>query len=335
MADTANSKYNFKIGTIGHAPPEEKTRSRHEYDKFLLTFPLPNDGMEHSKEEAVAVSEVLTLFTEAHPDQRMKPRFNTVLKCVRARKMRVDKALLMLTKLQEWREEIGLAAAYDNPTTPNAANTDTNKHPPPNADTNTTTDGSVPACCLQTPDPKELLFQTICPHAYHGLSKDGLPIYWERTGDVNLTVFTRNITRQECAMRHVRSQMVQAHRMAIASPGPDGFPVTKQICIMDLAHISLSPSSAGLQNFKDLVHIDSNFFPETLQHIFMINSPWLFSPLWAVVRPWIDPVTVKKFHILSSNYKEELLKYIDADQIPVEYGGTSAWEMPKLLEHDL
>jgi len=37
-------------------------------------------------------------------------------------------------------------------------------------------------------------------------------------------------------------------------------------------------------------------------------------------RPWLDPVTATKISVLGANYKQELLKYIDADQLPVEYG---------------
>ena len=34
----------------------------------------------------------------------------------------------------------------------------------------------------------------------------------------------------------------------------------------------------------------------------------------------VDPKTAKKFVVLGSNYRETLLKYIDEDSLPVEYG---------------
>ena len=43
---------------------------------------------------------------------------------------------------------------------------------------------------------------------------------------------------------------------------------------------------------------------------------------WSIVSAWIDPVTRAKFIILGSDYQEKLLELIDADQLPVEYGGT-------------
>lgn len=40
------------------------------------------------------------------------------------------------------------------------------------------------------------------------------------------------------------------------------------------------------------------FFPETLGHCFLINAPWIFHPLWAIVKPWLDSHTRSKFHVL-------------------------------------
>jgi hypothetical protein len=47
-----------------------------------------------------------------------------------------------------------------------------------------------------------------------------------------------------------------------------------------------------------------------------------FTAIWALLQPFIDPVTCQKIRILGSNYLEELREVIDESQIPVEYGGT-------------
>jgi hypothetical protein len=48
----------------------------------------------------------------------------------------------------------------------------------------------------------------------------------------------------------------------------------------------------------------------------------LFQPLWAIIKPWLDPVTKDKFFVLGSNYQSTLLQYIDADQLPPQFGGS-------------
>ena len=50
--------------------------------------------------------------------------------------------------------------------------------------------------------------------------------------------------------------------------------------------------------------------------------------MWSVIKGWIDPKTAKKFVVLGSNYRETLLKYIDEDSLPVEYGGTCTKPLP-------
>lgn len=67
--------------------------------------------------------------------------------------------------------------------------------------------------------------------------------------------------------------------------------------------------------------IGQDRYPETMGKFYIINAPWAFSAVWAVVKPWLDEVTVSKINILSSGHKEVLLKQIPADSLPKEYGG--------------
>jgi hypothetical protein len=63
--------------------------------------------------------------------------------------------------------------------------------------------------------------------------------------------------------------------------------------------------------------------------MFIINAPWIFKPLWAMIKPWLDPNTVNKIRVFGYNdYQEELKKVIDEDQIPKEYGGKANWKVP-------
>ena len=46
-----------------------------------------------------------------------------------------------------------------------------------------------------------------------------------------------------------------------------------------------------------------------------------FSAIWAVVKRWLDPVTAKKIHQISGSGKKELLKIIEARNLPRFLGG--------------
>lgn len=63
-------------------------------------------------------------------------------------------------------------------------------------------------------------------------------------------------------------------------------------------------------------------YPETLNACFVINAPKIFPIAFNIIKPFLSEETQKKIHIFGSNYKQMLLKYIDADQLPIHWGGT-------------
>ena len=126
------------------------------------------------------------------------------------------------------------------------------------------------------------------------------------------------ITRKQCALRHVWHMELMARQMRTSNH--EWRPVTKLLAIQDLKGLSLAPDSAATRLFKDAIFLDQQYYPERLDHLFFINAPWIFKSLWAIISPWVDPVTVAKFHICYGDGRKELLKHIDAPVPPVEYG---------------
>ena len=48
--------------------------------------------------------------------------------------------------------------------------------------------------------------------------------------------------------------------------------------------------------------------------------------MWAMVKGWLDPVTVQKIHILGSSYQTELLEQVPAENLPELFGGSCVCE---------
>eukprot|EP00041_Stephanoeca_diplocostata_P011612 m.192048 g.192048 ORF g.192048 m.192048 type:complete len:108 (-) comp18606_c0_seq4:676-999(-) len=86
--------------------------------------------------------------------------------------------------------------------------------------------------------------------------------------------------------------------------------VEKQIIICDLKGLSMWPHNAAMKVFRETIRIDQAYYPERLKVLYMINAPWIFRPIWAMVRPWLDPVTKDKFHILGGGYIDTLLEHV-------------------------
>lgn len=54
----------------------------------------------------------------------------------------------------------------------------------------------------------------------------------------------------------------------------------------------------------------------------IVNAPSTFTAIWAIMKPWLSKETADKVDILGSNYKDVLLKLVDADCLPSTLGGT-------------
>ncbi len=85
------------------------------------------------------------------------------------------------------------------------------------------------------------------------------------------------------------------------------------ICF-DLSEFSYS--CMDYEVLKLLVNILQFNYPETLSVALVINAPFFFSACWAVIRPWLDPVTAAKALFIK---KEQLSEYFDDSVIPVEF----------------
>lgn len=55
--------------------------------------------------------------------------------------------------------------------------------------------------------------------------------------------------------------------------------------------------------------------------MFLVNSPFLFSGAWAVIKGFMDEKTRAKITIYGGGFQKELLKLVDADNLPTYLGG--------------
>eukprot|EP01102_Stenamoeba_stenopodia_P018998 TRINITY_DN7059_c0_g1_i1.p1 TRINITY_DN7059_c0_g1~~TRINITY_DN7059_c0_g1_i1.p1 ORF type:complete len:292 (+),score=74.03 TRINITY_DN7059_c0_g1_i1:242-1117(+) len=99
------------------------------------------------------------------------------------------------------------------------------------------------------------------------------------------------------------------------------------VWIVDLNGYSMS-NSAPMDVTKRLLHILATCYPERLYKCFLVDAPWIFSTLWKIVSPCLDPVTKAKIHWVEgsaadgSKKQKTFLEFIDADQLEMGYGGT-------------
>lgn len=115
-----------------------------------------------------------------------------------------------------------------------------------------------------------------------------------------------------------------------------GHLIYKKITVLDIARIPVFPDWHLYRTMQRFEEIDQNYYPETLKTLIIINAPVYFTAIWAVIKPWMDPVTLTKVYICGHDYLSTLQMYIDDEQIPVEYGGKREnfpWRWPECIEH--
>ena len=170
---------------------------------------------------------------------------------------------------------------------------------------------------------------------HFGHDHGGHPLYWERTGigAVYFPNLIKELNADQIIWGHIRQQELALAKCEEASIKFNKY-IGKQTIIMDMKGMSFWPRAGGVAVFKRILMIDSKYYPETLNKHFIINAPWVFTGVWSMIRPWLDPVTAAKISVMGKNYLPSLLEHIDASQIPIEFGGTSEMTLSNAMTED-
>ncbi|KAF7299346.1 Sec14 cytosolic factor [Mycena indigotica] len=109
-------------------------------------------------------------------------------------------------------------------------------------------------------------------------------------------------------------------------PHSTSTPITCVMTIIDLEGVSIGSMWTLRSHLSESAKLATANYPETLSTIAIINAPSFFPTIWGWIKGWFDPGTRNKIHILGKNPGEDLLKLIDAENLPKQYGGTLEWE---------
>ena len=168
------------------------------------------------------------------------------------------------------------------------------------------------------------------PKAYFPFpDRHGRPIYVERTGLADADLLNALVDLDRLEGHHIMSMETDLANLYALASAAAGRVVTKQTTILDFKEMTLKLANANSRTYvKRMSAVDSANYPETLGRLLIINAPSFFSVAWAMVKGFLDPVTVEKISIHGgpAEWLPKLRELIDEDKTPVEYGGTLAIE---------
>jgi hypothetical protein len=163
--------------------------------------------------------------------------------------------------------------------------------------------------------------------------KTGRVMYFEKIGkydvDALKLLFPGGATDyRDPYIHHVEAlnAAIRAHSLRFSDiNGSDeslGVPrVSRFIMVVDCAGMSASIRTV-VSWLRAVADVNNMWNCEQMMKLYVINAPLAFPVFWNVAKLFLQPHTVAKLCVFRSGYKEALLKLVDAEHLPKEYGGT-------------
>lgn len=94
------------------------------------------------------------------------------------------------------------------------------------------------------------------------------------------------------------------------------------IVVMDMEGMNNHSVSMILNSYREFGLFLTHHYAELFQKILMVNSASYIYYIWRLIKPFVPERTQAKVEILGSDWRKELLQYIEPDRLPVHWGGT-------------
>ena len=180
------------------------------------------------------------------------------------------------------------------------------------------------------------------PHYVHGISKAGYVIVYEQPGKMELKgLFRSGCTVDDMIHHYVYlmeyignalskdPQVIEARRHWCRENGKSELEHWGIMVVMDVSGAGPSMLSGDvLRYLKRAGDTNSAHYPSTIKRVFVVNSPFYLAGLFSGIRN-ILPESVHVELLGGSSQVQHLTEFIEMDQIPKEYGGTSRYSLGK------
>ncbi|XP_007952110.1 SEC14-like protein 4 [Orycteropus afer afer] len=155
-----------------------------------------------------------------------------------------------------------------------------------------------------------------------GYDYEGCPVWFDIIGTLDPKGLLLSASKQAMIRKRIKVCEMLLQECELQSEKL-GRKIETVVMVFDMEGLGLKHLwKPAVEVYEQFFAILEANYPETLKSLIVVRAPTLFPVAFNMIKSFMSEDTSKKIVILGANWKQELLKFISPDQLPVEFGGT-------------